>query len=187
MLSAGSDRVWGYVDGPDGLIATNEVWTPEIEQAVTTGETTTVTEEPAATGSEANAPTRNALALPIRVRDQTIGVLDFYDEERIWTEEDKALVQALADQLALALENARLFEQTQRRASREQLTSQIVGKIRAAGDVHSILETAAGELARALGVSRAAVRLGNPTDGYLPTDDQDVEGQPYLEERHHPA
>jgi GAF domain-containing protein len=161
MLAASAERTWGYLDGPHGLTATDEVWTPEIEQVVVTGELTTIS----APDADAGKVGRSALAIPIKLRGQIIGVLDFYDEERVWTEDDKALVGALADQLALALENARLFEQTQRRAYRERLTGEIVGKIRAAGDVHSILETAAQELGRALGVSRARVRLGSPTDG----------------------
>jgi GAF domain-containing protein/ABC-type sugar transport system substrate-binding protein len=168
MLAARPDRVWGYMDGPDGLTAADEVWTPEIEQAVAAGEMRTVTES-----DDDGRTRRSALAVPIRLRGQTIGVLDFYDEERVWTEEDKALVEALASQLALALENQRLFEQTQRRAYRERLTGEIVGKIRTADDVHSILETAAEELGRALGVSRALIRLSDPTDGPQAASDDD--------------
>jgi GAF domain-containing protein len=64
----------------------------------------------------------------------------------------------------LALEGQRLFEQIQRRGSRERLTTEVVDKIRAAGDIQSILETATQELGRALGVSRALIRLGDPDD-----------------------
>jgi GAF domain-containing protein len=116
---------------------------------------------------------RSGLAVPIRLMGQTIGVLDFYDQERNWTRDDQALVEALADQVALALENQRLFEQTQRRAQREHLTGQIVSKIRAASDVQSILETAAEELGRALGVSRAVIRLGNPSHASPPTTESE--------------
>jgi GAF domain-containing protein/HAMP domain-containing protein len=58
---------------------------------------------------------RAALAAPIKVLDETIGVLDLHetDGERIWSEDEIALVQAVADQLGQALESARLFEQTQ--------------------------------------------------------------------------
>jgi GAF domain-containing protein len=156
-------HTWGYLDSPEGLASADQIWTPEIEQAITTGEPATWT-APQEGDDQAQ---RNALALPIRLRGQTIGVLDFYHigEERTWTENDKALVQALADQVALTLETQRLFEQTQRRAFRERVTGEITSKIRAAGDVHSILETAAEELGRVLGVSRTLIRLGNPNDG----------------------
>jgi PAS domain S-box-containing protein len=156
ILTAIPDRAWGYWDGPEGMVETKEVWTPEIEQAVTSGAlATTVEDQPFA---------RSALAIPISLRGQTIGVLDFYHEgeARVWTEDDKALVTALATQVGLALEGQRLFEQIQRRGSRERLTTEVVDKIRAAGDIESILETATQELGRALGVSRALIRLGDP-------------------------
>jgi len=188
MLGATPGRVWGYVDGPAGLTPADSLWTEEIEQAITTGESVTLTRQPGpepsqpdvreptrlsssqAQSNDVPAPSatqRSALAVPIRLRGQTIGVLDFYDEggARRWTDDDKALVEALADQIAQALETQRLFEQTQRRAYRERLTGEIAGKIRAAGDVHGILETAAEELGRALGVSRTLIRLNSPTDG----------------------
>jgi GAF domain-containing protein len=167
MLRAGSDRAWGYFEGPQGLTTTDSVWTPEMEKSVESGELTIV-EEPTDGTAEGNgrAP-RSGLAVPIQLLGQTIGVLGFYDEQRVWTEDDKALVEELADQVALALENQRLFEQTQRRAYREHLTAEIGGKIRAAGDVQSILEAAAEALGRALGVSRTHIRLGDPTKGFL--------------------
>jgi GAF domain-containing protein len=170
-LGATPDRVWGYHDGPDGLAAAGDAWTPEIERALASGELVITTESARPPGERTDQPTHNALAMPIQLSGQTIGVLDFYDEERIWTEEDKVLVQTLADQVALALENQRLFEQTQRRAQRERLTGEIVSKIRAAGDVQSILETATEELGRTLGVSRALIRLSGPADGPVSGDE----------------
>lgn len=161
-LANGPHHVWGYAEGPDGLRATETVWTPEIEQALATGELATV-ELPA---TKDGRPNHSGLAVPIRLLGQTIGVLDFSAEERVWTDDDRALVTALADQIAVALENQRLFEQTQRRAQREHLAGEIVGKIRAAGDVRDILETAAEELGRALGVSRTRVHLGDPNNGH---------------------
>jgi signal transduction histidine kinase/HAMP domain-containing protein/ActR/RegA family two-component response regulator len=66
---------------------------------------------------------RAALAAPIKLRDRVIGVLDLQETEspRDWTNDEITLVQAVSDQVALALENARLFADTQRRA--EQLAT----------------------------------------------------------------
>jgi GAF domain-containing protein len=172
MLSAQPDRVLGYLDGPDGLTRAEDFWAPEIEQAVETGAPSKVTRE----SDQEEVGQQVALAVPIQLRGQTIGVLDFYDEDRVWTEQDAELVQALSEQVAQALENARLFEQTQRRAYRERLAGEIVGKIRTASDVSSILETAAQELGRALGVSRALVRLGPPDNGDARDQDHSDKG-----------
>ncbi len=72
---------------------------------------------PAGDGHEGTSP-RAALAAPIRLREEIIGVLDVQeaDEAREWSEDEIALVEAVSDQLALALENARLFTDAQRRA-----------------------------------------------------------------------
>ncbi len=72
-----------------------------------------------------------------------------------------ALAQAVADQVAQALESARLFEQTQAWAQREQLASRITSRMRAAPNVQDILRIGAEELGKALGVTRSVVRL-NP-------------------------
>lgn len=54
--------------------------------------------------------TRRLLAIPLKVADQVIGVLNVADEEvGSFTEEEIHLVQLFADQAALAVENARLL------------------------------------------------------------------------------
>jgi GAF domain-containing protein len=59
--------------------------------------------------------TRSELALPMRVRGRTIGVLDVQSTDpNAYTEEDTRILQVLADQLALAIENARLYNESQR-------------------------------------------------------------------------
>lgn len=60
--------------------------------------------------------TRSEMALPLRVRDRIIGVLDVQSTEpEAFSDEDVAVLQTMADQVALAIENARLLEETQDR------------------------------------------------------------------------
>jgi len=70
----------------------------------------------------------------------------------------------VADQMALAIENARLFEQTQSRAARERLIRGITDRIRGAVDVESILQTTVQEIGKALGASHGLVRLGTEVE-----------------------
>jgi GAF domain-containing protein len=70
-----------------------------------------------------------------------------------------ALVETNSEQLALTVENLRLFDSAQQRATREQLTREITDKMRAAPDVESIIQTGLGELAKTLGISRSYVKL----------------------------
>ncbi len=59
--------------------------------------------------------TRSELALPLRVRSRLIGVLDVQSTEaEAYQEEDIKILQILADQLALAIDNARLIKESQR-------------------------------------------------------------------------
>ncbi|RMF29526.1 MAG: GAF domain-containing protein, partial [Chloroflexi bacterium] len=63
-------------------------------------------------GDRFTLPARSALAVPIKLRGEVVGVLDLQatEEPRRWTDEEVAMVAAVADQMALALENARLLE-----------------------------------------------------------------------------
>ena len=105
--------------------------------------------------------TTASVVAPIALRGQVIGTLNLQDiaPNRNWTAEEIALVEAVSEQLALTVENLRLFDDTQRRATREQLTRQITDKMRAAPDADTIIQTGLAELARALGVSRTYVKL----------------------------
>jgi GAF domain-containing protein len=120
-------------------------------------------------GNGANFPTYDtetepaAIVSPISLRGQVIGTLNLQDTapDRNWSDEEIALVEAVSEQLALTVENLRLFDDTQRRATREQVTRQITDKMHAATDVDAIIQTGLTELAKTLGVSRTYVKL-NP-------------------------
>jgi GAF domain-containing protein len=54
--------------------------------------------------------TRNMVAVPLKVRDQTIGVVEVINKrDGTFSETDKDLAQALANQAAIAIDNARLY------------------------------------------------------------------------------
>jgi PAS domain S-box-containing protein len=169
-------RTCGYHDSPLQTTETTDIWTPEIERAIAEGDVVTWYE-----GNDGAPPLRSALALPIRLAGQTIGVMDFYHdgELREWTEEEKALLGALADQIGLALENARLYEQTERRARREALIGQIAAEVRQQPDIDSIMRAAVRELGKALGAPRTFLRLRSP----LSAEEGATPGEPRREVR----
>ena len=109
----------------------------------------------------AAAPDGHDLQVPLKVRGETIGEFSIQtlDRQRAWTPDDITFAQALIDQVGQVIENARLLEETERFARREQRIRQITNRIREAGDVQAVLETTTTELARSLGVSRAILRL----------------------------
>jgi GAF domain-containing protein len=105
------------------------------------------------------------LAVPIKVRGQVIGAFGFGGQRlRSLSDDDLVLVQAVAERVGLALENMRLFEQTQRQAQREQLVNQITAKIVGSTDVNDILQTTIRELGRVLNAPLTSVQLRQERD-----------------------
>ena len=103
-----------------------------------------------------------ALVAPINLRGEALGALGLHETEggRQWTDDEVALVEAVADQMALAIENARLLEETERRAQQEQLVGEITAKMQRATDIDVLMQNAMQELLEALNASYVAVHLG---------------------------
>ncbi len=70
--------------------------------------------------------TRSELAVPLKTKDAIIGVLNV-ESDRLddFDESDLAVLQSLAHQAAMAIENARLFEAEQRRAEQFRVISEV--------------------------------------------------------------
>ena len=100
------------------------------------------------------------LAIPMIVGDQRLGVLNVQGEYvgRFETQ-DIQIYTPLASQVAVALQNARLYAQAQREAEQEALINTISERIQATTTVESALKVAVQELGRALGASQTTVRL----------------------------
>jgi len=116
-----------------------------------------------------------SLALPIELRGQSIGQILLEDDrpQRELTEDEQSIVQEVAQRMSLALESARLFEQTQvalgearRLAQREQLVNRITGQLRAATTVDEVLHIATNEMRRAVQASWTSAELTPPTNSH---------------------
>ncbi len=141
-------RYRGYLcDELDMVSPVQTDWSPEMRAALHAGRTI--------------MPDEHTLAAPVQVRGQTIGVVRLRKNTDAppWNSEERTLVQAMVEQLALAADSARLYTATQLRAERERLTAEIVNRMRASNDPQTILRTAVQELRSALGVSQAQVLL----------------------------
>jgi GAF domain-containing protein len=105
------------------------------------------------------------LTIPIKFRGQTVGILDVKSKKgnRQWTQDEITLLEAAAERAAFALENARLVESAQRRASRERAIGDISTKIGAVSDLEAIMQTTVEELGRKIGgTSEVILELDNP-------------------------
>lgn len=75
---------------------------------------------------------------------------------------DLAVLEQVGNQLAIALENARLYTQTSQRAETERLMNRLSSSFQSRGDLNTILLRTVQEIAEALGARRARVRLEMP-------------------------
>lgn len=118
----------------------------------------------AETGETQTSPA--SLAVPIKLRGQTIAVLglETHSEGRAWSQDELQVLQVAADRVGLALENARLLQDTTDRAERERTVADISNKIRATNDPHIMIETAMRELQLALGASQINLVSGDGVD-----------------------
>jgi twitching motility protein PilJ len=108
--------------------------------------------------SRENQKEASQVVIPIELRGETIGslVVQSPSTEKL-NQEQIDLIKAVAERVALSAENARLFEETTRRAERERLVTDITGKIRSVNDPQAMIQTAMEELRKALGASRVDI------------------------------
>jgi GAF domain-containing protein/HAMP domain-containing protein len=101
---------------------------------------------------------KSLMACPIATQ-KTLGLILIHqcDEHRMWTEPEMELVEAVAGHVALALEQARLYEQTKTLAEQQLLINHIVRSVRGSLDVDTILGTVTRELGEALKADRCQI------------------------------
>ncbi|MBN1303191.1 MAG: GAF domain-containing protein [Anaerolineales bacterium] len=107
-------------------------------------------------GRQKNEGKHPKLDIPISLRGQTIGkiIVNRKGKNSDWTDRELEFTSEIAAQIGLALENARLFDETSRRAERERLVGEITSKIRTTTDPDKMIQMALEELKGALGVSQ---------------------------------
>lgn len=88
------------------------------------------------------------IKIPVALRGQRIGQLSLTrkSNESPWTEAEQEMADKIAIQVALAIENARLLEESQRRASREQTVNELSSRFSRSLDVDTLLQNAVREL-----------------------------------------
>jgi GAF domain-containing protein/HAMP domain-containing protein len=156
----------GFRSDERGVTGAQDVWRPEMEKALREGQTVQASDLSADSSSDFSRSVDDqsngqSLAIPIKVRGQVVGVLDTYKPEDAgqWTSEEIATLEGITEQLGAALESARLYQDTQRRAVRERVTREITDELRRATSAEGVVQTAVDELFRVLGTSRAFGRL----------------------------
>jgi GAF domain-containing protein len=147
MVRSGLDL--GYMSSQEaGLAVASGDWQPEMIQASETGQKV----------QDGGA----SLAIPITIREHVEGVVRLQKPERAgpWTSDEVTLMESLTEQLEVALESARLYQDSQRRAIQEQLLSEVTTRMRETLDMDAVLQTAVREIGEALDLAEVEVRMG---------------------------
>jgi GAF domain-containing protein/HAMP domain-containing protein len=122
----------------------------DLWQSLEEGEPMIMTRSSEKDNGRASDETCEDLVVPISLRGQVIGMIQLEGEKHEWTADEISMAQSVADQVGLALENARLLHETLIRAERERKVSDITSKLRSTNDPQIIINTAISELQNAL-------------------------------------
>jgi GAF domain-containing protein/HAMP domain-containing protein len=98
------------------------------------------------------------IEIPLYLRDQSLGTIQLITDEKISFEE-RNLIDAVASQASIALENARLVNESRQLANRERLVAEISNKIWASTTIDGVMQTVVKELGRVLDTTRAVIEL----------------------------
>jgi len=111
--------------------------------------------------SSLDVPSGSATAaIPLQVRGQVIGALDVWSQKGEWTPDEIAFLQSIGDRISQAMESARLFEEAQARALREQTLNQLVARFARSLDFDTLLNTAVQELGQLPDVTEVSIHIG---------------------------
>ncbi len=154
-----------------------QVVTPEAEAALQREQTITlraptadykaeVADDSQTSPSRPHLTVPSALATPLKLHNQIIGVLGLHDENpnRHWTEDEIALIEAISEQMSLAIENARLFEEGQRSAWRDRVVSESTAKVWSSAEIEEVMKAAVAQLGDKLRASEVVIRLGTEAE-----------------------
>ncbi len=152
----------GFVKQKGALLPAADAWSQEAVQALKTGQVMQ--------GDRTAGTPTPTLAVPIKSGDRVIAVLDAQlpTGTTAWTPDQIALLQSLSEQVAQAMERARLYRDTQRRAARERLVGEATGRIRESLDIETVLKTTASEIRQALDLDTLVIRLVTPETDAVP-------------------
>ena len=113
--------------------------------------------------------TQAAMAVPFRLPEESAGVIEILDddEERVWTEDEQRLVSQVVDQLTLALENARLFEETQTALSETETLFAITSAASRSLELENTLQTMLSDVLNAVNMETGFISVLEPSNDKL--------------------
>jgi GAF domain-containing protein len=112
---------------------------------------------------------RSILSIPLRVKGTVIGVLRMYTSEPVqYTEEDLKFVAAIADQAAIAINNARIYESSITREKEYlRVFEEVTKAVSSTLNLEEVLQMIVRKLPEVMGLRAATIRLIDDDSGRL--------------------
>ena len=137
----------------DGRLHAETDWTPLLQRAAADRRPIT-----------AQGDKGHLIAVPVELRGQVIGAIEVEFDGNLQNVGNSAetidMIEAVAQRLAVSVDNARLFEQTQELAQQEFEVNSISAKIQGVTDIQELIKIALHELSSAIDADAASIRLG---------------------------
>lgn len=105
------------------------------------------------------------IAVPIQLRGETLGAVEWELPAEGLNDNKLQLAQELANRLAVSLENARLFQESQKATERERIVNAIAARLTPQTEIDEILRTAVREVGQALRAPQVNIRLHRSNGG----------------------
>lgn len=133
----------------ENVITSDAVWTDSLLEASTVRQTVT---------SERDG--QRVIAVPMMLGSEVIGAIEVEANNAVQEADITEMVNAVAQRLALSLDKARLFEESQEATAREQRINEIVTRYQSVNNVDELLRITLLELSQSLGATHSSIRLG---------------------------
>lgn len=142
-------------------IRTSEAWTQRLHE-----NNRVFTYTPLGMRAEKLSHTNeNVITAPIILRGQKIGNISIARKgDAKWNKLDESLLDEVAGQVGLAVDNIRLLEEATQRAKHEQTVGKLAARFSQSLDLDTLLQTAARELGQVPDVSEVSVFIGELSD-----------------------
>lgn len=101
------------------------------------------------------------LTVPMKLRGEVVGVLNVrVENDREWSADEMDIINSIIERAALAIENARLLQESRKTADRERAIGEMSTRISAGTDIETILKTAVRELGSQISGTQVTIEIG---------------------------
>lgn len=149
FIVARRDTAFTY-DAAHQQLSSGADWTPTLTEALEFNRIV-----------QAESSDSAVISVPLHVRGQVIGAMEFELEKGRLTQDSLDLLQQVSERLGISLDSLRSFEQTRELAAQQERVSDISARYQQVATVDDLLQITLDELSSALGAERGAIRIGS--------------------------